>query len=35
MDERSITRKPYIGELAEHMEELVRVLSRVRIPLPD
>jgi N-formylglutamate amidohydrolase len=35
MDERSIARKPYIGELAEHMEELVRVLSRVRVPLPD
>jgi N-formylglutamate amidohydrolase len=35
MDERSITKKPYIGELAGHMEELVKVLSRVRIPLPD
>jgi N-formylglutamate amidohydrolase len=35
MDERSISRKPYIGELAEHMEDLVRVLSRVRVPLPD
>ena len=35
MDERSISRKPYIGELAEHMEDLVRVLSRVGVPLPD
>jgi N-formylglutamate amidohydrolase len=35
MDERSITRKPYIGELTGHMEELVSVLSRVRIPLPE
>jgi N-formylglutamate amidohydrolase len=35
MDERSIARKPYIAELAEHMEDLVRVLSRVRVPLPD
>jgi N-formylglutamate amidohydrolase len=35
MDERSITRKPYIGELTGHMEELVSILSRVRIPLPE
>jgi N-formylglutamate amidohydrolase len=35
MDERSITRKPYIGELTGHMEELVSILSHVRIPLPE
>jgi N-formylglutamate amidohydrolase len=31
MDERSISRKPYIGELAGHMEKLIGVLSSVRI----
>ena len=31
MDERSISRKPYIGELAGHMEKLIGVLSGVRI----
>jgi N-formylglutamate amidohydrolase len=31
MDERSISRKPYIGELAGHMEKLIGILSHVRI----
>jgi N-formylglutamate amidohydrolase len=31
MDERSISRKPYIGELAGHMEKLIGVLSGVRV----
>jgi N-formylglutamate amidohydrolase len=35
MEERTITRKPYIRELAGHMDELVGVLSRIRIPLPE
>jgi len=30
MDERSISQKPYIGELAGHMEKLIGVLSGVR-----
>jgi N-formylglutamate amidohydrolase len=35
MEERTITKKPYIGELAGHMEELVGALSRIRTPLPE
>jgi N-formylglutamate amidohydrolase len=35
MEERTITRKPYIRELTGHMDELVGVLSRIRIPFPE
>lgn len=35
MDERTITRKPYIAALSDHMERLIDVLAKVRIPGAD
>ncbi|EWY41012.1 N-formylglutamate amidohydrolase [Skermanella stibiiresistens SB22] len=35
MDERAISRKPYIEDLADHMERLVDVLSKVGVPKAD
>lgn len=35
MDERTITRKPYISTLSDHMERLIDILAKVRIPRAD